>query len=185
MCNKIISIDPGRNTGWCVFDGGVYRGSGVVRSASKHWSQVSRDIGRAITMVCREYGLLEGPKTQLVIEMAQMFNTATSYASIRRGDLLNLIYLTGVICGTVQNKLACDPKLVTPMEWKGQLPKDVVITRLKDLIGNSEGEVTTHAARFQRWDSFDMLGRPQIRDHEADAIGLGLWYMGLFGKART
>ncbi len=176
---RILSIDPGRNTGWCVFDGGIYMGSGVARSGATQRARVARDVSQQIEETCYTFDLFQGGKTQLVIEMAQMFNTATSYASVKRGDLLNLIYLTGVICGRVQSQLASDPELVTPMQWKGQLPKDVVILRLQTHI---ELERTGQFLHWTAWKN--SRTSPLIRDHEADAIGLGLWRMGLFGKAR-
>jgi hypothetical protein len=74
------------------------------------------------------------------------------------GDMQKVVLLVGVLAGYLSQAHSFTP--VTPAEWKGQLPKDVVIRRL--------------IKRF---------GVGATRDYEKDmwdAIGIGLWKMGRF-----
>jgi hypothetical protein len=73
------------------------------------------------------------------------------------GDLQKLVFLVGVIAGYF-HKAMFTP--VTPADWKGQLPKDVVIRRLEK-----------------------KLGKEYTKNYEKDiwdAVGIGLWKLGKF-----
>jgi hypothetical protein len=74
------------------------------------------------------------------------------------GDLQRLVFLVGVLAGYFRHAHSFTP--VTPGDWKGQLPKDVVTRRL--------------IKRF---------GKGATLDWEKDvwdAVGIGLWKMGRF-----
>jgi hypothetical protein len=75
----------------------------------------------------------------------------------QRGDLQKLVFLVGVFAGYFSR---CKFTPVTPNEWKGQLPKDVVIRRLQKRFG---------PGATQEW-SKDVW----------DAVGIGLWKLGKF-----
>ena len=192
--SHVLSIDPGRNTGWCIFKEfkgqHQYRASGVVRSQESDWASVAKDVAFQVAFITGDssFGLTSPSRaTQIVIEMAEMFNTSASYASIRRGNLLDLIYLTGVICGALQRVMSSPPILVKPMEWKGQLPKSTVIKRLQDFIGYADVGRMMFGRHWPEsaWIPQTGMGSiPRIRDHEADAIGIGLWHLGLFGRKK-
>lgn len=74
-----------------------------------------------------------------------------------KGDLQKLCFLVGVLVGTFR---WCPFKIVTPGEWKGQLPKDVVIRRLQNKFG---------PGATQEWEKDSW-----------DAVGIGLWKLGRF-----
>lgn len=73
------------------------------------------------------------------------------------GDLQKLVFLVGVLAGYFHG---ADFTPVTPNEWKGQLPKKVVIRRLQKRFG---------PGATQEW-SKDIW----------DAVGIGLWKLGKF-----
>lgn len=98
----------------------------------------------------------------IVIEFPQIWQTGKSMASALDGKLFKLVFLIGVLCKTFNgyNKInAFIPKIVTvfPNEWKGQLPKEIVINRIKKQLPSLE----------------------RIGNHEGDAIGMGLAIQGL------
>lgn len=73
------------------------------------------------------------------------------------GDLQKLVFLVGVLAGYFSSSNFTP---VTPGEWKGQLPKSVVIRRLIKRFG---------PARTADWEK-DVW----------DAVGIGLWKLGKF-----
>lgn len=91
----------------------------------------------------------------LVIEYPGLWaGSAQSQAAASRGDTFGLAYACGVIaaefCGDQVH-------LVSPQQWKGNAPKDVIIRRLN-----------------RRWGP-----GLKLRDHEADAWGMGAAVFGL------
>lgn len=88
----------------------------------------------------------------LVIEFPAVWSTSSkSIASNYSGDLLKLSFLVGVL---YQGLRVPNKYLVSPQGWKGQLPKDVVIQRIK-----------------KQWPNLH-----DIPDHAADAVGMGLFF---------
>jgi hypothetical protein len=102
-------------------------------------------------------GLLSAYKPQTVVleSPALWSGNAISHASAisgkdgEPGDLFKLAYLLGGLGTAVADLTGNQPVLVMPYEWKGQLPKEVILERL---------------------DSWGI----KAKDHEADAIGMGL-----------
>jgi len=78
--------------------------------------------------------------------------SAVGMASAAKGDLSKLLYLTGGLGEVVRRHEIIRPVLVTPAEWKGQLPKPAVIKRIE-----------------RRWPEIQ-----NIANHAADAVGMGL-----------
>jgi hypothetical protein len=74
------------------------------------------------------------------------------------GDLQKLVFLVGVLAGYFESAHSFTP--VTPKEWKGQLPKSVVIRRLQKRFGPD----MTDGWEKDVW----------------DAVGIGLWKLGKF-----
>jgi hypothetical protein len=73
-----------------------------------------------------------------------------------KGDTLKLAFLVG--CYSIAlRKRDIDVHLVIPQRWKGQLPKDVVISRVRRELGD------------------ELCQQMNIRSHAWDAVGLGLW----------
>jgi hypothetical protein len=89
---------------------------------------------------------------KLVMEFPELWLVnSKSVASATTGDLFKLAYLIG---GFANNFLDAKVFLLAPKEWKGQLPKQIIHNRLTD------------------------LGFPPLREHEADAVGIGIALQG-------
>lgn len=87
----------------------------------------------------------------VVIELPELWaGSAVSMASASKGDLFKLCLLVGGLCQIAREHTGNLPILVTPQEWKGQLPKDVVLKRVEKAFNKT------------------------FRNHEGDAVGMGL-----------
>ena len=151
----IMFIDPGiLGTGWAVFPEPEeerftkWTESGVVAPRNKTWTWKVWNIVGKIDSVIKDNLFIQ----TVVIEFPIVRSDAKSVASSRRGDLLKLTYLIGRMATVIQAVVPYEPILITPSEWKGQLPKPQVIKRIKRAFGDDI----------------------KIRNHEADAIGMGL-----------
>lgn len=151
---QTIYIDPGLSgTGWAIFENGNYRVSGVIHCNNNQTRKIIwQERGRMIAHNIGEVIYVHKPIQEIVIEFPRVWhNTQSSVASNRGGDLLKLSCLIGNIIVYAHRRGATVCNLIHPDEWKGQLPKEVVIHRIKEKL------------KFIPC------------DHEADAIGMGLF----------
>lgn len=95
-------------------------------------------------------------KLRLVSEYPSYFG-GQSIRGWAKGDLQKLTFLVGVLAGYFSPLEFTE---VTPGDWKGQLPKDVVIRRLQKRFGPG----ATKEWEKDAW----------------DAVGIGLWKLGRF-----
>lgn len=159
--HNVIFIDPGLGgTGYAYFDS-IVTDLGFAREVNKplnwgvlHSGKQENWQSRANDLATAFIGLLKGSEPEIVvIESPEVWgDSGKSLASVTRGELLKLTYLVGMFAFATVIATNKNPILVTANEWKGQLPKDVVIKRIKSRYGSE----------------FD------VEDHEADAIGMGL-----------
>jgi len=161
---RVICVDPGLGgTGWALFES-ISTGdkkleapvlTGVIEAPrNEKWDN-------RVWSVCSSFGgvLASAMTANVVIEFPVLFSGhAKSQSSAARGDLFKLTYLVGGIAQVARQATGNLPILITPSEWKGQLPKDVVIARIKKAYGKKADEFT--------------------KDHEADAVGMGLALQG-------
>jgi len=93
---------------------------------------------------------------EVVIEYPEQFQSAKSHACVERGDLGKLYALCGMyMLVSYEQTTGVLPRLVSPNEWKGQLPKRVVDQRIRRTWGQT------------------------YPDHVSDAVGMGLAAQGL------
>ena len=167
--DRVLFIDPGfEGTGWALFDSVVtvrrtvrrnakgkigYVESGVYRTKGRQW------VGKTVDICAWFKGkVLSTGAEVVVIELPEVWSGSdVSMTAAASGALIKLAYLVGGLAQVSQDCGCRLPVLVLPREWKGQLPKDVVIARI-----------------LQR-----MPKMKKIRDHEADAIGMALAAQGL------
>ena len=118
-----------------------------IANQSRPWT----DRAAHITQILAEDVFDEYGSSLVVIEFPQLWSgSAKSQASAEKGSLMKLSYLIGMI-GQVLAQDKINMLLVSPMEWKGQMSKDVVIRRTK--------------RAFAGWSP---------RSHDADAVGMAL-----------
>lgn len=159
LYERVLYIDPGlEGTGWAFYKtintkerAGQYVKpveSGVVRpSDNLQWQGKVEALCTWLRGTCAIYS----PKV-VVIEYPETWaGSAKSMASTSSGALGKLMYLVGGLGEVARRVGANQPVLVTPKEWKGQLPKEVVIKRLEK-----------------------RCGIVKVRNHEGDALGMGL-----------
>lgn len=155
--NHLLFVDPGINaTGYCIAENGADKplATGVVRSKSdmemlnKCW-YISCGIAKELNQ------LSIARLSMLIIESPQVWGSSKSQASTRAGDLFKLVYCAAYVAALIGE--AFQPTftgLVFPSDWKGQLPKSVVLKRIERQL------------------------KEKYRDHEADAVGMWLSYEG-------
>lgn len=160
-----LFVDPGLGgTGWAYFENfntmpsrpTLPAASGVILLSRKR-GQEDGWISHVADIASHFRGTLSAYAPRLVvIEQPQLWeNDAKSHAATtvgakgEPGDLFKLTYLVGQIGFLSKDMLGVLPILIHPFEWKGQLPKELVLHRLEKLGVKAD-------------------------DHEADAIGMGI-----------
>jgi len=158
VLERVLFVDPGLGgTGWAYFPWiqanatkktlaaptitGVLTAPTNEKWDNRAWSYCAQFAG--IINSCE-------PET-VVLEYPELFSgDAKSQASAARGDLFKLTFLIGGLAQVAREATGKLPILVLPKEWKGQLPKPVVINRIKKQLGID------------------------CQDHEGDAVAMGL-----------
>ena len=152
-----ISVDPG------------LRGTGVAVWSIKNWPKLVRPLYHFIVSsrlpyaqagidvadaVCRKLSAYGYEVENMYCEFPSVWANAVSYSAATSGDILRLTYGIGCIAGRMPN---CSLHMVGVNEWKGQLSKEQVETRI--------------VAR---------LSDIRLSMHEWDAVGIGLYAKGHF-----
>lgn len=152
-----ITVDPGLGgTGYAVFNsegpGAVPPADfGVLHARRGDWRARAHSLRRAFWAECQ----VHVPIQRIVIEFPELFaSSAKSTASASKGNLFQLTYLVGLLGAVAADYTGEPPELITPRQWKGQLPKEVVIRRMLRAYGH------------------------EYSSHAADAVGIGLHLQG-------
>lgn len=164
--DRVVCIDPGLGgTGWAFWArlGHVEPGdpalspkeTGVLRPPKgERWQNQCHSLAASVA------GMLRGFNAgAVVLEMPEVWaGSATGMASATHSakegepaDLCKLLYLVGVLGAAVFGSGAGLPILISPKEWKGQLAKDAIARRIMAALPGAS-----------------------FRDHEWDAVGMGL-----------
>jgi hypothetical protein len=153
----MLSVDPGLSgTGWVLWDSSdrpVKAGILTPRAAEPLFDRCRYIAQNLYKIQFKNQDFL------LVCEYPRVFDSAIGQAVARRGDLVKLAVLVGVIAGR------CRSSSFVPMpvnEWKGTLPKPVVERRVQAILGVN---------RCRK------LG---AKSHIYDALGIGLHFQGRF-----
>jgi hypothetical protein len=153
----VISIDPGlTGTGYAVFGKRGLIRCGVL-TAPRGWEWYDK-----IRWYCDELETIYERQSitarqPIVLELPEFFQSAGGQLTARSQALVKLSMLTGAIHYCLGVGV-----LITPTKWKGQLPKEVVVKRLRKRLGTA------------------VLNRVKPSSHAWDAIGIGLYYLGEF-----
>ena len=167
----IIAIDPGLSgTGVACFNEGDIKSLGVRNfyySKAHTWWDNGLQITSAVNKFITDKWLYStNSDYTVIIEEPEFHQSGKGLASTGSGDTFKLATLVGMLVQSIDG-IDTGPvtfKLVSPKEWKGQLPKDIVIERIKAVYA-SQG-----------------IAAPDIQSHSWDAVGIGLWHMGLLNK---
>jgi len=152
---RLMAIDPGLNSlGWAIWEANN-RSDMPDRVGLLHAPRKLSLPDRSLFLAEALDALLpEEEECEVVSEYPAYHGRVKGWDS---GDLQKLVFLVGFLAGYFF-RFHFTP--VTPGEWKGQLPKDVVIRRLQKRLGKS---ATKHFDK-DIW----------------DAVGIGLWKRGRF-----
>lgn len=150
----VLTVDPGfGGTGWAYWLGNDQPIFGVIKERSKY--KKAADELRLCLLFGEFDTLLKHYEPKLVVlESMQLWSSLQSYASASKGDLFLLQTLVGGYCAISDNNRITF-QLLTPMQWKGQLSKEALRSRIA-LINNAS-----------------------YPDHAEDAVGIGLHLAGV------
>ena len=157
----IVSVDPGIEMGWAAWEDGNFKCSAggppdyagvLIPCVSWNWR------ARVHWLRVEFRKLLKDLRCDSIhCEQPEFFDSTVGHTAARRGDLVKLILVTGILVGQVSSF-----KLYPVREWKGQLPKSVVNRRIEEIVGHK-----------------DRAGI-NFKSHAWDAVGVGLYAQGLF-----
>jgi hypothetical protein len=153
----LIAVDPGvRKAGVAMFDDGelaaawLVRGDGPCETAFR----VRVEIGNRIVRDVVNLLVIEKPQVYLEVK-------------IDNNDLIDLSVMVGAVAGNFSSV-----RFVLPREWKGQVPKDVMINRIKERLSSEER------------DRVELPNEKKAQADVWDAIGIGLYRIGRLRKRR-
>ena len=145
----IITIDPGIDAGYSIWnDKWNLIKYGIILGKGKNWEEKMQDVAKKLKALVMTYGATKG-----FIEEPKKYHGTFGNMVADRGDLVKLSIQVGYIKGYLGIPVESIPVIL----WKGQLPKDVVIKRIKRL-----------------------LPKAKATSHDWDAIGIGLFLAGKF-----
>lgn len=156
---NFISVDPGSGgTGIAVWSDKDYPDRVcILQSKFKKWEDKVRDIGIQFKFLLNK----EHHIKIVYIEDPHYFDTAMGRAVAIKGDLGKLTFIVGFFGGICFGENF--PFALIPVKmWKGQLPKEIVMQRIKEKLGNK-------------------ICR-DYKSHVWDAVGIGLYIKNVMDK---
>lgn len=164
MTGYAISIDPGKNIGWALWD--VSRWDDLVfpveygaicPNPKLEWlDQVHYSMEKFHEQVIDRFGI---SLSDAYVEMPRLMESAGMVAA-RSGALVKLVLATGAIIDAMWTNDTAVHEV--PVNWKGQLDKRMMAHRIE--------------SRYM-----PILGKTiAAGNHAMDAVGIGLWAKGFF-----
>lgn len=156
--SDIIGIDPGVNT--------------------VAWSRVQNNRLIACGLIEAAFPLnvisfMDKQEWQMVLPVLHVEKPQVYDVSKQKGDqkdIVNLAITVGALAGCWASKGGVFV-LFEPREWKGQVPKDIMLSRIVDKLMEEEVAIIPKL--------------PKSKLHNViDAVGIGLWACGRLGKAK-
>jgi hypothetical protein len=159
--STLLAIDPGKKgLGWSAWNFGELLAAGIARSPRglHHLGE------QAIALAAQ----VPSGADEAVVERMVQYPSRGRRDSVQRqdalaNDLLDLQAIGGIVAARC---VTGGIYFATPHEWKGELPKEVVILRVRNLL--SEGEAKTLEGALE-----DIPA--SLRHNALEAVGLGLW----------
>lgn len=146
-----MTVDPGLGgTGYAVWtkDWKLLH-TGILRSRKDSLSDRCEDIGRQLAALAH----CDGTIATVYFEMPAFHGSAGGQVTAKSGALVKLVFCVGWISSLVHAK--CKVGFVPVRDWKGQLPKDIVWSRIRKILPGCKAE-----------------------SHALDAVGIGLYLAG-------
>lgn len=153
--DTMMSVDPGLNTGIVHWIGNCVADVKSLRASKKTVDPISR----LVSIWDQFEEALASLKPALVLIEDQWFaeTSIVSLTSAKRGNLKLLTWITG---GMVQLVTQYDfsIRMIRPIDWKGNLPDNVVQSRVELILGRKFPDIHTYCAvgiglyHQQRWE---------------------------------
>lgn len=172
MPTRLLSIDPGlAGTGYVFWMKRVPWAAGVLRPLQRDVTLNSDELVDRSRSIVRQLLALgpqcpthhstacacwNGHDSAVVIEFPEFHESLKGRTARSTGSMDKLAFLIGVMAASFPRPWAV--KLVRVRQWKGQLPKEVVISRMKKRHGDRPEEIG-------------------VKSHAWDALGIGDWYL--------
>lgn len=160
MMGRVYSVDPGLGgTGWAEWTQrrNPERVGILTNRRPGELADRCHTFGYELKKIIKRGGGLDRA-VHVWIEMPQQMTSIAGHAA-QKGSIYSLTFLVGYLACSVW---PCQVQLVQPVQWKGQLPKQIVAERAARIIG---------AERCRELD---------IKSHAWDAVGIGLWANGVW-----
>ncbi len=145
-----LTIDPGiSGTGYALWtDQWHFLHAGILEAPSNlSWEEKAGNIAQQLdTLAWRRKAW------KIFIEYPQFMQSKGGLVTARSGALVKLSWFVGVLSGVLTDK---EVELVTVREWKGQLPKNLVVKRINRIMPGNH-----------------------LKSHMFDAVGIGLYKQG-------
>lgn len=170
IIERVLFVDPGLDGfGWAFFN--VINCRGIAKAGKVDSFKDPTATGQYIpkgktweTKAADSWAWFAGivaqvePK-EIVIEFPEYWTgVAVSHAATVKGDLFKLSFQIGGFAQVAISLGTNEPIFIEPRIWKGQLPKEIMLNRLKDLA---------------------VLPGQKLGSHQADAIGMGMSAQGV------
>lgn len=166
---RLLAIDPGKFSGWAVFEKGRLVACGLVEHKRRKQT-VTVDQGVAYAQAAA--AALSAFKDKLpasvdcvTIELPRVWGAQTESPNA----VLKCAVSAGAWLGFALATWGVEAKPVTPGEWKASTNKDIQNARDWGALAPAEREVVAAWGRGVA---------PSKRNHTLDAIGIGLHYLG-------
>jgi len=149
-----VSLDPGIETGWCVWSLPAWRivaaGVAAPRDRSATWEVRAREVWAGLRRVFFRTG-----RCRVVYsEWPEFYDNCGGHVTARNGDLIKLTAMAGLgMCLAFQVGAKFVP--IPVHTWKGTLPKRVTVSRCQKRLSPAECRL--------------------LKTHSWDAAGIGLW----------
>ena len=182
---RLLALDPGINcSGWALFEDGQLVRAGVCFGRPEDAARPS--IERVVMMgdrLCEEVVPHYPPPDRLVLERPQIYRP--DRAKGNPNDLLVLAELGAYVTGRLTHRRAV--KQYLPREWKGNVDPEVCVARVQERLTLGERALVEFPpSACDGCRAFGPCVKPSCPMHNAfDAIGLGLFDLGRFGKRRV
>ncbi len=161
MSDRVIFIDPGiGGTGYAIWFYGEfssYESGDTLYGPNEYGIINCKDVNVQLEKFKRMIAYFR-PLLMYIEDAAFMTGSLKGQAAARTGSVVKLAQYIGRLQQICQ-ELRVTTELISVMKWKGTLPKKVVWDRI-----------------------FKVLPDLKAKSHALDAIGLGLWKMGVINQ---
>lgn len=130
--NRLMSLDPSiNNLGMAIWN--------IDDKKLLLWKLLHPEVGQRRNEFDKSLSMLNQVKQWIQIYAVNHIIMETpehwvvgGFQARETGSMTKLAFVCGMLCSLVNDLAIKEFKVVTPAEWKGQLPKEVVANRLKE-----------------------------------------------------